>query len=244
MQLTQRPSDKVLFIPGMGIQAVNLGASAFLPTDITGLQLWLKADAITGLIDGDPVTTWPDGSGLANNATQSTVAKKPTFKTAIQNGLPVVRFDGVDDSMSLPNFLSALTAGELFIVLNRRLAGNQGSHTFGPASGGSYYGFSDVLYDEFGSTVRRDAFAPVPVGWNVYGISAAAGSWTARFNGVSQFSTATNTVGFHTAPAIGVNHINFYSAHDWGEVLIYDSKLSDANRQAVETHLVAKWGIA
>jgi hypothetical protein len=40
------------------------------------------------------VTTWTASAGP--NATQSTVGQKPTYKTNIKAGLPVVRFDGGD----------------------------------------------------------------------------------------------------------------------------------------------------
>src|SRR3990167_3932393 len=72
------------------------------PDSISGLQLWLKADAITGLNDGDSVTTWTDSSGNSNDATQSTAANKPIYKTSIINSKPVLRFDGSNDQMNVP----------------------------------------------------------------------------------------------------------------------------------------------
>jgi hypothetical protein len=55
------------------------------------------AYAAKDVVDGDPVATWSDLSGNGNHATQATASKKPTYKTSIVNGRPVVRFDGVDD---------------------------------------------------------------------------------------------------------------------------------------------------
>ena len=49
----------------------------FTPRSLSGLKLWLAADRIAGLSDGDPVTTWSDLSGQGNNATQGTGAAKP-----------------------------------------------------------------------------------------------------------------------------------------------------------------------
>ena len=43
-----------------------------------GLALWLKADAITGLADGDPVASWADSSGNSHTATQATSGSRPT----------------------------------------------------------------------------------------------------------------------------------------------------------------------
>lgn len=51
------------------------------------------------LSDGTGVDTWTDLAGT-NNATQSTSTNRPTFKTNILNGNPVVRFDGTDDFVS------------------------------------------------------------------------------------------------------------------------------------------------
>jgi len=54
---------------------------------------WWKADAITGLEDGDPVGTWPDSSGNGNDLTQSIASKKPTYYVNVKNGLPGVKGD-------------------------------------------------------------------------------------------------------------------------------------------------------
>lgn len=74
---------------------------AFSPAKLAGLSLWLSADRIAGLADGDPVSTWSDLSGQGNNATQSTTAAKPLYKTGIVAGRPAVLFDGVDDWLAL-----------------------------------------------------------------------------------------------------------------------------------------------
>ncbi|MGB0141519.1 MAG: hypothetical protein ACPF8W_00445 [Luminiphilus sp.] len=64
------------------------------PADLpAGLAGWYKADAITGLSDGDPVDSWVDSSGNGNTLTQSTSGAKPTYETEELNSLPIVRFD-------------------------------------------------------------------------------------------------------------------------------------------------------
>ncbi len=64
-----------------------------VPQSISGLVLWLRADAITGLSNNDLVDVWSDSSGNGNDATQAGV-NRPTYKTGEKNGKPVVRFDG------------------------------------------------------------------------------------------------------------------------------------------------------
>jgi hypothetical protein len=70
-----------------------------------GASLVLDSRYITGLSDGDAISTWSDRSGNANDAT-STGTVRPTYKAAIQGGQPVVRFDGVDDYLLTADSLS------------------------------------------------------------------------------------------------------------------------------------------
>ena len=63
--------------------------------------LWLKADAIQGLADGQTVNTWTDSSGNGNSPT--TTVGTPIYKTNIVNGKPVVRFAGGGHRMEAPD---------------------------------------------------------------------------------------------------------------------------------------------
>ena len=58
-----------------------------------GAVLALDSRFITGLSDGDPVSTWSDRSGSGNDAT-ATSADRPTFKIGIRAGNSAVRFSG------------------------------------------------------------------------------------------------------------------------------------------------------
>ncbi len=71
-----------------------------VPSDISNLRLWLKADSLS-LSNNDPVATWTDSSGQGFNASQGTSGNRPLYKTSIIQGLPVVRFDGTDDFLTL-----------------------------------------------------------------------------------------------------------------------------------------------
>lgn len=79
------------------------GGGGFVPPDSSNLRLWFKADGTVlngsdaAAADMDQVKTWTDESGSGNTLSQSTSSKRPTFRTNIQNGLPGVYFDGIDD---------------------------------------------------------------------------------------------------------------------------------------------------
>ncbi len=55
------------------------------------LVCWLKADALTGMSNGDPVTIWPDSSDNAINFTGGYLGDStnvPTYASSAINGMP------------------------------------------------------------------------------------------------------------------------------------------------------------
>lgn len=70
--------------------------------DFPNPEAWFRGDAITGLADTNPVSSWIDSSGNGNHAVQATGLDQPLYRTNIVNGLPVVRFDGVSDFLESP----------------------------------------------------------------------------------------------------------------------------------------------
>lgn len=217
-----------------------------------GLKLWLKADSLA-LNDGDAVGTWADQSGNGNDATQGTAANKPTFKTGLLNGWPIVRFDGTNDSLNLPNFCSAFAEGEIFVVVKLAqvptAVGKDGLYSFGTDALGDVYSFSgdNAIYDGFGSTARKSTGVPGPslTAWRVYSVATRKGDWTSRLDGAQHFNTATNVVGFRTAPALGValqTGANFLNG-DMAEVLMFDHVLTPEERGGVLGALSDKYAL-
>jgi hypothetical protein len=90
-----------------------------VPSDLSGLRLWLRADDITGLVDGDPIAAWSDTSGNAFNFAQATAAKKPLYKAGIVNGHAAARFDGADDFLSGPSWATVIntTGGGIYTIM-------------------------------------------------------------------------------------------------------------------------------
>lgn len=87
------------------------------PSTIRGFHGRWRASTITGLVDGDPVASWP-ADGVGNALTQATASRRPIYKTGGPNGRPYVLSDGVDDIMTTP---WSLTTSEhtLYVVLRR-----------------------------------------------------------------------------------------------------------------------------
>ncbi|HNX90171.1 MAG TPA: PKD domain-containing protein, partial [Paludibacteraceae bacterium] len=71
----------------------------FSPANIPGLNLWLKAD--TGVsLNGSQVMVWHDQSGQGRDAWQTVPDQQPVFVTDELNGMPVLRFDGINDQIN------------------------------------------------------------------------------------------------------------------------------------------------
>ncbi len=206
------------------------------PSSISGLVLWLKADAITGVSSGSTLTMWPDASSLGNNATASTTA--PTYFTEVLNGLPIVRFDGTDDTMTLGSLIT--NAQTVFWVCRENIAA--------------------AAYRPFlGSTSYTDFYrGPSDAFWNSAYDSSGVVNGVTRLNG-SLVSTPTTTAPpqgqFMVVSLVGTgpSHVNQItqdrnvSGNVWNgdiaEIIIYNTALSDTDRIHVEEYLSNKYNI-
>lgn len=237
--------------------------SPFTPRSLSGLKLWLPADRISGLVDGDPVATWGDLSGQGNHATQGTGAAKPLFKTNIANGRPGVLGDGVDDFLTLAaGACTALMAGDRTIFLvtkwvthgaNRRvisLSNAGGGTRCAISEDGAGAGAAWAFVYSTGAAARTitAVIGAVPSA-NTTQISEAVQSgvnYTGLTNG-TQVGTAADAsveaagVGTLFAGAGGTNNFgNLYLM----EVVAYSAALSAADRARVRRYLGAKYSVA
>lgn len=80
-----------------------------------GAGLVLDARRISGLNDGDAVSTWADASGNGRDST-GTTTQRPLYKTAIQGGQPALLFDGINDRLTFSSgFNFAAPAFAVFV---------------------------------------------------------------------------------------------------------------------------------
>lgn len=259
----QRPGGKLLTLPAdIGLRVIQPRAAAALwaPTDLPGLVLWLDADAIAGLSDGDPVGTWSDQSGESNDFTQATTARKPTYKTSIQNGLPIVRFDGGDFLAEAGGAVSLrVTTFSVFIVF-------YGVRPYVGSFGGLAYHVCEdatgrILHEEIPSKRVLSQFYDSGAGyhseltdsaynfdeWHIFEatLTTGASNWKFYKSGAAN-GTATGFIArTGTTPMeVGRGHTSYPFTGDIAEFILYNSALSDADRGLVEAYLGTKWGIA
>ena len=92
---------------------------------IEGLIIWLDAEFITGLADGDKIATWPDRLG-DYDATQVTDAKRPLYRPSVRAGRPALQFGG-GQFMGIPQVLGNAAASALSIFVVALNTGSTGA---------------------------------------------------------------------------------------------------------------------
>lgn len=218
--------------------------AAVAPDAVTGLQLWLKADAL-GLADAAAVSSWTDSSVNARHAVQATGSKQPAYKTSILNGKAVVRFGG-DDILTCPAFGAALTAPyTVMTVCQMTLSGISSNRyvvaSFDVADHGVIYGrSSDKRYACYSGTSlggpKTDGFVVI----------------SATFNGASSVLQVGSAVAPGTAGSdsllrvcVGSNRdVSSYLTGDVAEVIVYNSTPTVAELAGVRAHLGAKYDLS
>lgn len=241
------------------------GAAPFSPADISGLQLWL--DATTGLYDattgGSPVTTdgsavarWEDQSGNGYHVTQSIVNSQPTLQTAELNSKNVIRFDGSNDFLSSSSNFSITGSSErTIIIVHKRVdATIRYPISWGNSNATGYFcSLSTEYYLRFQATTKGYTNQGANGTWSlvsVIGAGSTLNDYDVYFDGLIATANATNNTGFtlntqSTPVAIGKNAAisASFANGDTAEILVYDSALSTADREAVEAYLTDKWGL-
>lgn len=200
-------------------------------------ERWWKADAITAS-DNDPVTTWPDSSGNAGDLTGGS----PLYKTGILNSLPVVRFDGVDDSFTAT--LAADTSRTIFVIAKQDTAINSRA-VFDIGTGAARLeNFSGAWFWELNQAGGAPSFGGTPTNWTTVTLRVnSASSLDAYLDaGSAQNFDPHDSVTTATGWTVGSGvSATFPWNGDIAEIVVYDTALSDADRGDVYTALFNKW---
>ena len=229
-------------------------AAAFSPSDVAGFKWWLKADAGTfqtvggsaATANNDKVGEWQDQSGNGLHATQAASTLRGTLITNSQNGLPVVRADGVDDLLVTASVVSALTDNFTVFFAHRCSDLSAGLGWIFQNGSGNGWGYAiEANLREVrlitGSTMIGGTYTPGT--FQIHTLKRASGTMTLRVNGASD--SLTNSTAAPATPttstALFARHTTSYAPADLGEILIYEAAVSDGNRGLIETYLNTRW---
>lgn len=232
-------------------KAFRGGWTPALPTTDGGASplVYVAADLITGLADGAKVAQWTDAGPAHNNLLQATELYKPTYKTGIVNGLPIVRFAGAHRLTSAANIGISGAGARTYVIVSRRNGGgpmvsNGVSDLRKRVSiGDPGYGlkwYFDAGYDSAAAGAYNSA-------WDIHCVryTGAAVLWSV--NNVSlpspfPFSVALNTTNTPLKIAWWDGPDVHYSG-DMAECVVYGSHLSAPDTTQVLAYLAGKYGI-
>jgi hypothetical protein len=215
-------------------------ATPFAPTDLTGLSLWLKADAgIT--LSGSDITSWADQSGNGNNATATDT---PTLSTVI--GKTFVDFAGGYFSGS-----ELLTTPYATIMCVARFSSTRDIQVmFQQYSDGDnltlYRGFDlDMGYRIYnGENLSSNSLTNENETY-LFGVTVNNDTGTLYLN-----STADGDGYCGEITPAGLYYIGKWVSGDvvttemqMAEIVLYDRVLTTSERQQVEAYLNAKYAI-
>jgi hypothetical protein len=247
--------------------------ATFLPTQISGCQLWLDAADPTGTgtlpVGGSTLATWKDKSP---NGFTGTALNSPTVQANILNGLPVIRFNGTNQYIDFGNILNLGTNGLSMFAVTKFAKPpdtiDNGGWIVGKTSYRGNYGRWGMGYDGYYSSGMTAYYEEVTtfVGpsfpfnpstqFNLFSSQTNRTSFSRiLLNGTlgaqSNFSliptNMSNTDSLFVASygnSTGIAPLLTYNLNgDIAEILVYFATLTDAQRQQIEGYLAWKWGI-
>lgn len=227
-----------------------------------GYAAWFKADAMTGLGDGDSVSMWDDSSPNNKDATQSSASLRPVYKTAVLNGKPALRFDGANDRLVSPGQFGIWGLTNHFTVFAVVRLDSL------PSAGGQDVVGSSAISNTLDLIARRNdtngnwlAYSSSPDGTHNSDMVLSPGTWYVltwrlhanapkhlqiradrvyRLNDTSY--TGIGTAASQAAIGARQNGVNPFKG-DIAEVIFYTNSLSDADMTATEDYLFEKYGL-
>jgi hypothetical protein len=225
----------------------------FNPAALSGLAVWFDASQLAGAT-GSNVSPWPNlaaGGPAGTMVTNPGNDILPIVSTNTLNGKKLVRFynnqarmrvtgTGVTLDWTLAYVARMVPAG---INVGRIVNGIYAPNNI---LWGFWNGFQDVAYDQGFMTPNTQT--SVTTNWKLYSADGAAGSpSTSRLlsNGVVLGSTTTSQGWGGTFAISGYDPSSTAETCDCeiAEVLLWNRKLPDVDRQAAEGYLREKWAI-
>ena len=251
LKLPALPSGASSFRLERTTAATGNGVTSESALPATGRMLWWKADSLTALDEGDPVTSWKSvtGTGVATQ-NDSNIAPRLSFKGP--QGRPVVSFNGRAGALNTDVVGPGGSGISLFTVVKapsirayQSIVRYEDGNGFFIYPNAEDYGRSAAVYMSNDSPSMGGGF--VVNDWNIGEASWSSGGLFSTWrNGQLVAQRAANTSTLPSALlAIGQagNRPEQFFGGDLAEALIYNRALSDAERKTVEAYLSHKYGL-
>ena len=199
------------------------------------------------------VSQWNDRSQSGWNFTNATGATQPSYSAIGLNGLPALRFsETVGTFLSRTNTgTSALTTYTVFFVINQQYIPPDGtlSYFLDFQTGRLVFGNNNVAAQGVGTGLFNGAWAtfpPIQTGIQILSYVCTAGG--AMYRNGSFVGTFASFASIALNGAVGIgshnNTTTFFYGGSMGEILIYNTAFTNAQRQQVEGYLAWKWNVS
>lgn len=222
-----------------------------MPPPTTNLIVQLDAGTFVGS-DGDPIGSLADQSGNSNNGTASGMLR-PTYKTGIVNGLPVMRFSRASGNMLLTPASASLSNYTCFAVIKP-----SGTANYRPILG-SIGGTGGLQWRLIATTNVQNLLKTLvadigssAVAMSISSFQVVAASFSAASTYDFYYNGSSDGGGTHAQTLTAGRTLNIgYSDSDndsfdgdIAEVLVYDAVLSSTNRDLATAYLATKYAIS
>ena len=233
--------------------AITGNSFAQTPGGLPNSVLWLKAD-----LGGSP-SNWLDNSSSANNFLQGNPVNQPTLSTNVFNFNPALSFDGANRFMDQPspsNFPGGNADRTILIVANAsNTPGYRWIFTYGsPGTPNATFQMGNHDGDLVNAYFASPDDLSYPGYWNnAANQNGGLASFTMAGNVQSQYDKGifiqNNLIG-STLNATSANAsigslpgFGEYWQGNIAEVIMFNTALSDAERNQVESYLALKYGL-
>lgn len=230
----------------------------------TGLYAWYDASVASSITSSaTKVSQWNDLSGNGRHLTQATGALQPVTGTTTQNSKNVIVFDTQNINTATTSYGLTANALTIFFVAKKTAAGAAANNYSRVVSlnkdVGDDYATTDAI-SSFYSTASLGGYSPSSAIYRVNATIAAqaltynqANTTAYRLNGtaVDLWQNATTASGTTSATAINSNKLALGSSwiglsdgylNGWiGEVLVYNTVMSNTDVTSTRDYLKTKW---
>jgi len=229
------------------------GKAVFLPTDISGLLIWLDAILETGETNGVGVTQWVDQSGRSspNHVGQLTSGSRPLYIASYAGfgGAPALQFDGTDDFMTNASVDGSGADLTCFAVIDR-------DATAGTENVLSMEGTTDWAWRNIQASTQfslndgsERGFGSAQATPGIYRLEKDSTNtlcrafWNGAQSGTDQTHTPKSWAGELIIGDVWTKSNSQCFTGHMGAILVYNTILPDAQCTQVEVYLAGRYGI-
>lgn len=228
--------------------------------DIDNMVAWFETSLESSFLfseelSGGQLSEWLDNNPNAaatNSATQTTINNRPRFYLDVINGgIPVVRFDGVDDFMTFDGTPLVGSSYTIFVVEQRRSSSNLMMFLGGDAANTLQIGYrnnttltqahSTAVLNDFAVTAYSNPTPTIHSFW--FNVGEGQKYW--KNGGLNSDDASTAFVAALTSfsgAALGRYLTNYFNG-DIAEIIIFNRALQTNERQIAEDYLSKKYAI-